>query len=86
MRVTYRSPAYFGEVLTVETRIGRVGRTSFMLEHRVTAAASQRGAARLVATGEGVQVLFDYAADRPRLIPDELVARLEAFEGRSLRA
>ena len=44
------------------------------------------GPARLVAVAEGVQVLFDYEADRPRPIPDELVARIEAFEGRPLRA
>ncbi len=86
IRVSYRAQAYFGERLTVESRIGRIGRTSFTLEHRITAPASERGHARLVATAEAVQVLFDYAADRPRPVPDETVARLEAFEGRPLRA
>jgi len=86
MRVTYRSPAYFGEVLTVESRIGRLGRTSFTLEHRITAQNSARGHARLVATGEGVQVLYDYPTERPRVIPDDVIARLEAFEGRPLRS
>ena len=85
IRVTFRTPSYFGEVLTVETRAGRLGRTSFTLEHRVTAAESTRGRARLVATAEDVLVLYDYATERPRVIPDELVARLEAYEGRSLR-
>ena len=86
IRVSYRAQAYFGERLTVESRIGRIGRTSFTLEHRITAPSSERGHARLVATAEAVQVLFDYAADRPRPVPDETVARLEAFEGRPLRA
>jgi acyl-CoA thioester hydrolase len=85
VRVTFRSPVYFGEVLTVESRLGRLGRTSFTLEHRLTAGDSPRGRARLVATAEGVQVMYDYAAERPRVIPDELVARLEAFEGRRFR-
>ena len=85
IRVTYRSPSYFGELLTVETRLGRLGRTSFTLEHRVTASESARGKARLVATAEDVLVLYDYATERPRVIPDDLVARLEAYEGRSLR-
>lgn len=85
VRVTFRSPAVFGEVLTVESRIGHIGRTSFTLEHRITAGASVRGAARLVVTAEGIQVLYDYATSRPRVIPDETVARLEAFEGRPLR-
>jgi acyl-CoA thioester hydrolase len=86
IRVTFRSQAYFGELLTVESRVGRVGRTSFTLEHRVTAPESSRGHARLVATAEAVQVLYDYEAERPREIPAGLVARLEAFEGRPLRS
>jgi acyl-CoA thioester hydrolase len=85
IRVSFRSPVYFGEVLTVESRIGRIGRTSFTLEHRLTAGESAIGHARLVATAEGVQVLYDYAAGRPREIPPEVVAQLEAFEGRPLR-
>jgi acyl-CoA thioester hydrolase len=85
IRVSYRSPAYFGERLTVETRLGRIGRTSFTLEHRITAADSARGHARLVATAEAVQVLYDYATSRPRPVPDDVVASLEAYEGRRLR-
>ena len=42
--------------------------------------------ARLVATAEGVQVLYDYAAERPQPLPDDVIAQLEAFEGRPLRA
>lgn len=85
IRVTFRSPALFGEVLTVETRLGQVGRTSFTLEHRITTSESARGHARLVATAEAVQVLYDYATGRPRAVPDGLITRLEAYEGRSLR-
>jgi acyl-CoA thioester hydrolase len=85
IRVTYRSPSYFGEPLVVESRIRRIGRTSLTLEHRVTAEASPRGLARLVASAEDVLVLYDYATERPRPIPDALVARLEAYEGRPLR-
>lgn len=85
VRVTFRSPAMFGEVLTVETRATRIGRTSFTLQHRLTASASQLGPARLVATAEDVLVLYDYANACPRSIPDEMAARLEAYEGRRLR-
>ena len=85
IRVTYRSPSYFGEMLTVESRLGRLGRTSFTLEHRVTASESPRGHARLVATAEDVLVLYDYATGRPRVIPDDLIVRLETYEGRPLR-
>ena len=84
IRVTFRSPAFAGEVVTVETRCTRIGRTSFTLEHRITAPASDRGAARLIATAEAVQVLFDYRSERPMAIPPETVEALEAFEGRSI--
>ena len=85
VRVTFRTQAVFGETLTVESRAGRIGRTSFTLEHRLTAGTSPRGDARLVATADDVLVLYDYTSGRPRVIPDEIVARLEAFEGRPLR-
>ena len=84
-RVAFRSPAMFGEVLTVETRASRIGRTSFGLQHRLTAGASEHGPARLVAIAEDVLVLYDYANARPRPIPDDLAARIEAYEGRRLR-
>jgi len=38
-----------------------------------------------VTTAEGVQVLYDYATERPRVIPDDVIARVEAYEGRPLR-
>jgi len=85
IRVTFRSQVFMGQVLTVETRCSGIGRTSFTLQHRITAPESEGGRARLVATAEAVQVLFDYRSDRPMTIPDSTVARLEAFEGRTLR-
>ena len=85
VRVTFRSQAVFAETLTVESRVTRIGRTSFTMEHRLTASASPRGEARLVATAQDILVLLDYVNERPRPIPDEIVARLEAYEGRRLR-
>jgi acyl-CoA thioester hydrolase len=85
IHVSFRTPAFFGETLTVESRIGHFGRTSFTLEHRITAESSVRGPARLVATAEAVQVLYDYATARPRAVPDRTIAMLEAYEGHRLR-
>jgi len=85
VRVAFRSPAVFGEVLTVESRAGRVGRSSFTLQHRITASASERGPARLVALADDVLVMYDYVNARPRQIPEETIVRLEAYEGRRLR-
>jgi acyl-CoA thioester hydrolase len=81
MRITYRSPSFYGETLSVETRVARVGRTSFAMEHRITAPDSRHGRARLVAVADSVLVSYDYAAERPIPVPPDLHAAIEAFEG-----
>ncbi|HEX5824043.1 MAG TPA: acyl-CoA thioesterase, partial [Candidatus Limnocylindrales bacterium] len=61
-RITYRAPAFHGELVTVETRATRLGRSSFTLEHRLTARASG-GPSRLVAVSGSILVRYDYASD-----------------------
>jgi acyl-CoA thioester hydrolase len=81
IRVAYRSPAFFGEILTVETRIDRIGRTSFTMLHRITAPESRYAPARLIATAEAVLVSYDYAGERPIPVPADWRAAIAAFEG-----
>lgn len=83
IRMTYRSPAFYGETLAVETRVERIGRTSFGMVHRITAPESRYGPARLVAVADGTLVAYDYTDERPIPVPDEWRASMEAFEGRS---
>jgi len=88
-RVAYRSPAVYGEILTVETRVARIGRTSGTMEHRITAPSRDLGAAgqaRLVAVGETILIRYDYDQAAPVPFEDDLIAAFEAFEGRPLRA
>ena len=82
-RITYRAPVFHGERVTVETRATRLGRSSFVLEHRLTARVPDE-AARLVATSESVMVRYDYASERPTPLGPAFVAAIEAFEGRTL--
>jgi acyl-CoA thioester hydrolase len=83
-RITYRAPAFHGEVVTVETRATRIGRSSFTLEHRLLACI--RGEEpRLVAVSESVLVRYDYASAKPVALSETHVAAMEAYEGRSLR-
>jgi acyl-CoA thioester hydrolase len=84
-RITYRAQAFYGDVVTVQTRATRIGRTSFTLEHRLVAAAPD-GPPRLVAVSESILVRFDYDSMRPVPLSPEHVAAIEAFEGRSLVA
>jgi len=83
--IAFRSPLFFGETVTVETRANRLGRTSLVLEHRLTA-GRPGGSVRLVATCHSVIVRYDYVAERPVPWQPDLIDRLEAFEGTSLRA
>jgi acyl-CoA thioester hydrolase len=83
IRVTYRSPAFYGETITVETRVERIGRTSFGMAHRLTAPESRYGPARLIAVADSVLVSYDYQTESPIPVPDDWRAAMEAFEGRS---
>ena len=81
VRMTYRAAAFYGETLAVETRVSRVGRSSFAMEHRISAPASRYGQARLIAVADSVLVSYDYAADRPIAVPSHLRAAIDEFEG-----
>ena len=65
-RITFRAPAFHGEVLTVETRATRIGRSSFTLEHRLTACVAGDAAAarRGQRVGPGPLRLRDRGAGR----------------------
>jgi len=81
IRMTYRSPAFYGESLTVETRTERIGTTSFSMVHRITAPESRYGPARLVAVSDSTLVSYDYQQDRPIPVPDDWRTAIAAFEG-----
>jgi acyl-CoA thioester hydrolase len=83
-RITYRAPVYHGEIVTVETRATHIGRSSFTLEHRLTACVPQ-GAPRLVATSDSVMVRYDYQTERPAALGPRFIEAIETFEGRPLR-
>jgi acyl-CoA thioester hydrolase len=83
-RITYRAPVYHGETVTVETRATHIGRSSFTLEHRLTACVPN-GEPRLVATSDSVMVRYDYQTERPAALGPRFVEAIETFEGRSLR-
>jgi acyl-CoA thioester hydrolase len=83
-RITYRAQVFHTDVVTVETRATRIGRSSFVLEHRLTA-CEPGGEARLVAVSDSVMVRYDYTAGCAAELDERFVGAMEAFEGRSLR-
>jgi acyl-CoA thioester hydrolase len=82
-RITYRAPVFHGERVTVESRANHIGRSSFTLEHRLTA-EDPDGVVRLVAVSTSVLVRYDYGSGRPVALGDAFVAAIEGFEGHGL--
>ena len=78
VELDFRSPIAFGEDVIVETRVSEVGRTSFRMEHRMTAGPE----GRLVGDVQTVLVTYDYATARPIPVPDEWRRRFAEHEGR----
>jgi acyl-CoA thioester hydrolase len=67
-RISYRSPAFYDDVIRTEIRPGRVGRSSLYLEFTMHVEADER----LVAEGHGVLVGYDYEEGHSQPLPDEL--------------
>jgi acyl-CoA thioester hydrolase len=83
-RIAYRAQVFHTDIVTVETRASRIGRSSFVLEHRLTA-CEPGGEPRLVAVSESVLVRYDYTLAQAMKLDEPFVAAMEAFEGRALR-
>jgi acyl-CoA thioester hydrolase len=67
----YKRPSKYGDVLEVRLTVKELGRTSFKYEYEIV---DEEG--RTVLTGESVQVMYDYAAEKPVPIPDDIRALL----------
>ena len=79
VELDFRSPIMFAEDVVVETRVDRIGRTSFGMSHRMTAGAE----GRLVGDVQTVLVTYDYQAARPVPVPPEWRRLIGAYEGRA---
>ena len=80
--IDFRSPIQFGEEVTVDTRVDRIGRSSIAMRHRMSATPD----ARVVGEVESVLVTYDYAVAQPMPVPDEWRRLMSEHEGRPLEA
>jgi acyl-CoA thioester hydrolase len=67
----YKRPAKYGDTLEIRLTIAELGRTSFHYEYEIV---DQEG--KTVLTAKTVQVMYDYAAEKPVPIPDDIRALL----------
>lgn len=73
----YRRQVVYPDTVLIATKVGEIGRTRLILTHAVYSQAQQA----LTTDGQTVIVFFDYDAQRPRRIPDEVRDKLAALEG-----
>lgn len=76
IKCDYRRQLTFPDTVLISASITGIGRTSLKMAHRIYSSAQQAVAAE----GESVVVMFDYPAQRPIPVPDEIRAIIEALE------
>ncbi|MBA2615838.1 MAG: acyl-CoA thioesterase [Actinobacteria bacterium] len=79
VKIAFRSPAFFGEILAIGIRVGEVGTKSLRFDFEVRGPDE-----RLIAEGSSVHVAFDYETREPVAVPGEWRRRIEAYEAESL--
>lgn len=78
--IDYAAPCGLDEVIDVGVRCERVGRSSIAFRFGFSSAGASR------ATAEMVRVHVDGTSGRPSAVPEAFAVRLDAIEGRSVRA
>lgn len=73
VEIDYKSPVTLGESLMVGMGVAHVGQRSFRFAYEIREASS----GRLVVQAQTVQVMYDYQAQKPMAIPDEIRRVLE---------
>jgi len=76
----FLSPATLDDDLECHLRVVSFGRTSFVFEYLLR----DRVGGRSVAEGRTVQVMYDYAAARPRPLDEPFKAAIRRFEERAI--
>ena len=71
VEVDYKRPSRYGDTLEIRLVVSEIGRSSFRYEYEIVDAQG-----RTVLTAKTVQVMYDYAANRPVPIPDSIRALL----------
>ena len=77
--IDYRLPLTYPDRLLVSATVTKLGNTSFTMLYQVV--SERRG---LVAEGEGIVVMFDYAKQAKTPLDEGLRARIATLEGRDV--
>lgn len=83
----YKRQVRHPATVLVGARITRIGRSSMTMLHqvlRMTEPNSATASYEIVAEGDSTVVCFDYAANRPISVPDDMRAAIRALEKQDL--
>ena len=75
----YRQPVTFPDTVHIGGRVTRIGNSSCKMEHAVFS-----DALGLVADADSTLVVYDYNANKPLPMPEEIRAAIAQLEGREL--
>jgi acyl-CoA thioester hydrolase len=76
IRVQFKQRILYPAMLTVRAGVTHVGNASFTMAYEL---ADEEGA--VLATGESVQVMFDYERGKSMRMPPDVRTRIETYEG-----
>ncbi len=76
----YRRQLHYPDRVSIGARIAKLGRSSMVMEHLVYSEKLDA----VAADGTSTIVVFDYEANRPTRIPDEIRQAFESLEGKTL--
>ncbi|MGE0758000.1 MAG: acyl-CoA thioesterase [Pirellulaceae bacterium] len=77
---SYRRQIHFPDTVHIGARVSQIGKTSMMMEHVVY---SER-LSEVAAEGTSTVVMFDYAVNKPKRMPEDIRAAIERLEGKPL--
>lgn len=77
-RCDFLASVVYPDTVVGETRVSKLGNSSFTMEYQLTSQAQEK----VVARGEAVIVNIDPSTGRARPIPDSLRQRMAQLEGR----
>lgn len=76
LRCDFRRQLAYPETVLISSSIASIGRTSLKMVHFVYSTAQQT----IAAEGDSVIVMFDYRAQKPLVVSDEIRAAIDSLE------
>jgi len=82
IKCDFRRQLVYPDTVLISASITSIGLTSMKMMHRIYSMAQQAVAAE----GDSVLVMFDYQAQKPTAVSDDIRAKIGAVEGRAFPA